>query len=123
MRNNYIRDKITVIVVGLIAGLFFLEIGLRSEGAFIFLFSQKRDNYKDYDRNGEYRIMCLGESVTFMGGENSYPAEENYFTNNCGGSFGHCTPKGNRLLAKNITNNILKKYFGSYLLKVTDKPW
>jgi hypothetical protein len=34
-----------------------------------------------------------------------------YFTDIIGGDFGHCTPKGNRLLAENIANVILKEAF------------
>jgi tetratricopeptide (TPR) repeat protein len=34
-----------------------------------------------------------------------------YFTDMFGGDFGHCTPKGNRLLAANIANVILKEVF------------
>jgi Tfp pilus assembly protein PilF len=34
-----------------------------------------------------------------------------YFTDMDGGDFGHCTRKGNRLLAENIANVILKEYF------------
>jgi tetratricopeptide (TPR) repeat protein len=34
-----------------------------------------------------------------------------YFIDNFGGDFGHCTRKGNRLLAENIANVILKQYF------------
>jgi Tfp pilus assembly protein PilF len=34
-----------------------------------------------------------------------------YFTDMFGGDFGHCTRKGNRLLAENIANVILKEYF------------
>jgi len=34
-----------------------------------------------------------------------------YFADMFGGDFGHCTDKGNRLLAENIANIILKKYF------------
>jgi tetratricopeptide (TPR) repeat protein len=35
-----------------------------------------------------------------------------YFTDMFGGDFGHCTRKGNRLLAENIANVILKEPFG-----------
>ncbi|MBI5452891.1 tetratricopeptide repeat protein, partial [Candidatus Gottesmanbacteria bacterium] len=35
-----------------------------------------------------------------------------YFTDMFGGDFGHCTKKGNRLLAENIANVILKEIFG-----------
>ena len=34
-----------------------------------------------------------------------------YFIDMFGGDFGHCTPKGNRLLAENIANVILKEIF------------
>ena len=34
-----------------------------------------------------------------------------YFKDIFGGIFGHCTEKGNRLLAKNIANVILKEVF------------
>jgi hypothetical protein len=36
-----------------------------------------------------------------------------YFTDAFGGDFGHCTEKGNKLLAENIANAILKKLFGT----------
>jgi lysophospholipase L1-like esterase len=36
----------------------------------------------------------------------------NYFRDTFGGDFGHCTEKGNRLLAENIANVILKEVFG-----------
>ncbi|MCX5657094.1 MAG: hypothetical protein NTZ48_02540 [Candidatus Omnitrophica bacterium] len=35
-----------------------------------------------------------------------------YFRDIFGGDFGHCTKKGNRLLAENIANTILKEVFG-----------
>ena len=35
-----------------------------------------------------------------------------YFNDMFAGDFGHCTPKGNRLLAENIAKVILKEYFG-----------
>ena len=34
-----------------------------------------------------------------------------YFIDAAGGDFGHCTPKGNRLLAENIANTIIKEVF------------
>jgi tetratricopeptide (TPR) repeat protein len=36
---------------------------------------------------------------------------QDYFIDSFGGDFGHCTDKGNRLLAENIANTILKKVF------------
>jgi tetratricopeptide (TPR) repeat protein len=37
---------------------------------------------------------------------------KDYFMDMFAGDFGHCTPKGNRLLAENIANVILKEVFG-----------
>jgi hypothetical protein len=34
-----------------------------------------------------------------------------YFRDNFGGEFGHATAKGNRLLAKNIADVVLREYF------------
>ena len=34
-----------------------------------------------------------------------------YFIDASGGDFGHCTERGNRLLAENIANVILKEHF------------
>lgn len=36
---------------------------------------------------------------------------DEYFTDNFAVDFGHCTPKGNRLLAENIANVILREVF------------
>ena len=36
---------------------------------------------------------------------------DEYFRDNFAGDFGHCTPNGNRLLAENIADTILKKVF------------
>jgi hypothetical protein len=36
---------------------------------------------------------------------------EDYFADRFAGDFGHGTPKGNRLLAENIANTILKECF------------
>jgi tetratricopeptide (TPR) repeat protein len=41
-------------------------------------------------------------------GKEGYPA---YFTDYYGGDFGHCTEKGNRLLAENIADTIIREYF------------
>ena len=41
----------------------------------------------------------------------SYKEYKEYFKDMFGGDFGHCTEKGNRLLAENIANTILKEAF------------
>ena len=50
-----------------------LEIGLHLGGV-IFLFLQESSNRKAMKQQGAYRILCLGESTTACGGNNSYPA-------------------------------------------------
>lgn len=40
-----------------------------------------------------------------------YGKYEDYFTDNFGGDFGHCTPKGNSLLAENIADVLIKRVF------------
>ena len=37
----------------------------------------------------------------------------NYFSDTFGGDFGHCTRMGNRLIAENLSNVILKEIFPS----------
>ncbi|MBD3263575.1 MAG: tetratricopeptide repeat protein [Candidatus Omnitrophica bacterium] len=43
-----------------------------------------------------------------------------YFTDSFAGEFGHCTPKGNRLLAENIADTLIREYF-SGLKIISDK--
>lgn len=57
------------------------------------------------------------EGVIFVDNENIFKdalkkaGYREYFTDIFGGDFGHCTGKGNRLLAENIAQVILKEYF------------
>ncbi|MHB8154977.1 MAG: tetratricopeptide repeat protein [Candidatus Omnitrophota bacterium] len=51
-----------------------LEISLRL-GGIIFLYLQESSNRKAMQQQGAYRILCLGESTTACGGNNSYPAQ------------------------------------------------
>lgn len=69
-----IKQKIFLVIGSL--GLIFiiLEITLRI-GGFIFLVLQKHRNIASIRQRGEYRIMCLGESTTALGGNDSYPSQ------------------------------------------------
>lgn len=53
--------------------LILLEIGLRV-GAFAFSSLQERRNRISIKESGQYRILCLGDSSTAVGGNDSYPA-------------------------------------------------
>jgi len=71
-----IKEKIIVIVLGLIFCVAFLEAGLRVFGGAI-LFLQERINRSALAEKGTYRILCLGESTTadLGDGSNSYPRQ------------------------------------------------
>ena len=73
MSKTTIKHKIFLIGFGILLTLFILEAGLRL-GGFIFKWNQDSDNRKALSRNhGDFRILCIGESTTALGGENSYP--------------------------------------------------
>ena len=69
-----LRQKAALLVVGLFLFLTFIELGLRL-GGFISLSLQRYNNKLALKQKGAYRIMCLGESTTAMGGKDSYPAQ------------------------------------------------
>lgn len=64
------RQKISLVIIGLFAGIVLLEIGLRTAGG-IFLYCQERANIASLEGKGDYVILCLGESTTF----NMYPRQ------------------------------------------------
>jgi len=66
--------KILTIVFGAFLCLILLELGLRLAGS-VFLSSQERRNKASIHQKGTYRILCLGESTTAIGGVYSYPSQ------------------------------------------------
>lgn len=62
-----------MIGLGVCLALVFLEVGLRMAGGVV-LYLQERHNHLSFNQN-EYRILCLGESTTALGGEDSYPSQ------------------------------------------------
>ena len=68
------QQKIALILVGLCLSVLFIELGLRA-GGLLFLSLQEYRNLASIRQKGAYRIMCLGESTTAMGGEYSYPSQ------------------------------------------------
>ena len=66
----------------------------------------------------EIKQMFNGdEDIIFVSNEENFKEAlekgkyEDYFVDNFGGTFGHATSKGNRLIAENVANVILNKYF------------
>ncbi|MDP2924689.1 MAG: tetratricopeptide repeat protein [Candidatus Omnitrophota bacterium] len=73
MTRGLIRDRALLITAGILASLLLLEICLRLAG-FTFLSFQEYKNKEVIRRNNGYRILCVGDSLTALGGKNSYPA-------------------------------------------------
>ncbi len=63
------------------------------------------------------KIFDVTEGIIFVDNEKIFKDAvkkeryEDYFKDNFAGDFGHCTSRGDRLLAENIANVILEKYF------------
>lgn len=73
-QRTSLGQKFLLLIFGLILTLILLESLLRI-GGWIFFSNQEKDNRLSLKRQGEYRILCLGESTTALGGENSYPRQ------------------------------------------------
>lgn len=71
MKTTLIQ-KISLIFLGLALSVILLESGLRLSGA-AFFYLQERSNKISLQGDSEYRILCLGESTTALGGEYAYP--------------------------------------------------
>lgn len=74
MLKTSLRQKTFLLFFSLVTTLLLLEIGLRITGN-IFLWKKERENQLNFSRQNSYRILCLGESTTFLGGEDSYPSQ------------------------------------------------
>jgi tetratricopeptide (TPR) repeat protein len=61
-------------VIGLGIFLVILEAGLNL-GGFVLLSIQEHRNILSLKASAQYRIMCIGESTTALGGDDSYPAQ------------------------------------------------
>lgn len=68
-------------------------------------------------------MMDNREKVVFVDNERLFKDAvkqgkyEDYFSDSFGGEFGHCTPKGNNLLAGNIASVILKQFVNNVIIK------
>ena len=67
-------EKTSVLVLGALVVLVLLELGLRAGGA-LFMGRQRCANLIALGEGTELRVLCLGESTTAFGGEDSWPAQ------------------------------------------------
>jgi tetratricopeptide (TPR) repeat protein len=72
--NLRFRVKISLVFLGIFLSLLLVEITLRCAGAFS-VFLQERHNLLSLTRGYSYRILCVGESTTRVGGDCSYPSQ------------------------------------------------
>lgn len=68
------RQKAVLILAGLVFSLCLLEIGMRSCGWWFTCLQEKRNQRTDSDGEATV-ILCIGESTTAWGGDDSYPAQ------------------------------------------------
>ena len=68
------RQKAVGLALGALIGVVLLEIGLRA-GGLLFLAFQEQRNQLSLHHGDTYRILCIGESTTAMGGKDSYPSQ------------------------------------------------
>ncbi len=75
MVRTTFRQKIVLVSLGIFLFLIILEVILRLGGS-VYLSLQEHRNRDSLKRSGpgQYRILCLGESTTAFGQEDSYPA-------------------------------------------------
>jgi len=95
MRRLSLKQKTGLVLFGIFLCFLLLEAGLRIAG-FLILSIQEHRNKKALSRNGEYLIMCIGESTTARGGEDSYPRQLEEILN------GKSTGTGFRVINKGI---------------------
>lgn len=74
MPETTFKQKSALIAFGLLLGIILLEVGLRI-GGFVLLHLQERANLASLEEKGEFVILCLGESTTALGGQDSYPRQ------------------------------------------------
>ncbi len=74
MQKRPLREKIIVTILGLLLCLILLELGVRITG-FVFFSLQEHRNRISIQQKRVYRIMCVGESTTAIGGIDSYPSQ------------------------------------------------
>jgi lysophospholipase L1-like esterase len=72
--ENKIKKYLILSISSLIVIMVSIEI-LLFLGGKIFLFSQEREYGKNLKNSENYRILCIGDSTTAIGGEGSWPSQ------------------------------------------------
>ncbi len=84
MPTTTVRQKLSLILLGIFSTLVLLEIILRI-GGFLFTLHQDWGNRTALSQgHDEFRILCIGESTTALGGEDSYPSQLENILNQSG---------------------------------------
>lgn len=73
-RIQKINKYAFLMLCGIIIFFILLEGALRSGGSILVVLHEYK-NFKTLERKNSYRILCLGESTTYFGGEYSYPSQ------------------------------------------------
>lgn len=74
MTQTTFKQKTSLIIISSIAAILLVEITLRATGVFIMSVQNYKNQKALYNQN-TIRILCIGESTTFMDDENSYPSQ------------------------------------------------
>jgi len=77
------KQKIGLIIFGILLALIILELSLRI-GGFVVSSYQRSGNKMTSNLDDSYHILCLGESTTadLYGNQNSWPAQLEFILNN-----------------------------------------
>ena len=78
-----LTQKFLLVFLGAFLLLVLIEGGLRAAGSINSAW-QKHKNRSLFQRQDVIRIMCIGESTTYLGGPNSYPSQLEVILNQSG---------------------------------------
>lgn len=68
------KGRVIAFIVGVLSCLILLEIGLYI-CALVFVSSQEKLNKIALQKAADYRVLCLGDSTTAIGGKASWPSQ------------------------------------------------
>ena len=67
-------QKVSLLLLGIGLMLIVMEVFLRLAGGIFFYIQEHRNKIPEQSAN-VYRVLCIGESTTALGGESSYPTQ------------------------------------------------